>query len=183
MGKKFDVIMESAMRRYQGNHLVVGDRVKFIERYLAHDWSRKQAPVKLERLRELAESGDNIRISSVKTLRPASAGYGDFEVVDDIYYDVVREQAPGLYTQMFTVPQALVEWMDDYPNLAGDTPAHLIKDDPSHIAPKEVSVDDNEFSPVKQTGTGEGDRQLVNKNTDISTVKAPTSYTANYLDS
>ena len=182
MGNKFDLIIESAMRRYQGNHLVVGDRVKFIDNFLSHDWSKGQASVKLERLRELAECGDNIRISSVKTLRPSTAGYGDFEVVDDIYYDIVREQAPGLYTQMFTVPQALVEWLDDYPNLAGDTPDHQKKSDHSHIKPKEVTVDDNEFSPVKQTGTGEGDRQLLNKNVDIAQAPAAKSYTGNYLN-
>ena len=57
---KFDILVESAMRRYQGTDLLVGDRVKFIEAYLQHEWIKKQASMKLERLRDLIESGEKM---------------------------------------------------------------------------------------------------------------------------
>ena len=73
MDSKFNVIIESSMRRYNQNTLVVGDRIKFVDSYKSHDWYQKQGAVTHERLAEFLESGDNIRISAVKSLRPSTA--------------------------------------------------------------------------------------------------------------
>ena len=184
MAKSFDTIIESTMRRYNQNTFIVGDRVKFIDNLDSHDWMKRQPAVKLERLKELIESGQNIRISAVKTMRPQTAESGHFEIVDGFYYDVVREEAPGLYTQMFTVPEDVLVLLDDYPNLAGKTPESLVKQDPTHINPAEVSVDDNDFSPVKQTGMSDGDRSIDSQNHGIDQFGATpaSSYTGKYLE-
>ena len=182
MPKSFDTIIESVMRRYNQNTFVVGDRVKFVDDLDSHDWTKRQASLKLERLKELIESGDNIRVSAVKTMRPHTAESGHFEMVDGFYYDVVREAAPGLYTQMFTVPEHILILLDDYPNLAGKTPDSQVKQDPTHIKPAEVNVDDNEFSPVKQTGMADGDRVLKHQNVNISVATPAKSYTGKYLE-
>lgn len=188
MARKFDTILESAMRRFNGNTLVVGDRVKFVNNWTGTEWARGQAAVKMERLKEMIDSGDNIRISAVKSLRPAVADSGHFEVVDDVYYDIVREAAPGFYSQTFTVPSQLVEWLDDYPNLAGETPDGQKRVDTSHVDAREVNpIDDNANMGVKaQTGVGQGDRSLGGQNVPLDHSPTATdglSYTQRYLES
>lgn len=184
MSERFNLVVETALRRYQNNTLVVGDRVKFIENFLAHEWTKAQPELKVERLKELIESGANIRISAVKTSKPPTAESGHFEIVDGVFYDIVREEAPGMYTQVFTVPENLVILEDDYPNLAGETPEHLIKQDPSQIKPGEVEIEDQdvELNPIKQTSSNEGDRDLPKVNTNIETEPAAKSYTGKYLE-
>jgi hypothetical protein len=182
---KFDVIIESAMRRYQGTDLLVGDRVKFIESYLQHEWIKKQASLKLERLKALIESGDNIRVSAVKALRPAVASMGHLEDVDDFYVDIVREQAPGLFTQVFTVPQALLEQQDDYPNLAGDTPKSQVREDDTNIEPGEVKLEDEEGTMSKQTRCEHPAKEMPADNVKLPNTSEPKtgeSYTKQYID-
>jgi hypothetical protein len=174
------------MRRYNQNTLVVGDRIKFVDSYKSHDWYQKQGAVTHERLAEFLESGDNIRISAVKSLRPSTAQTGHFEIVDDYYYDVVREAAPGFYSQVFTVPANIVEWLDDYPNLAGETPASQKRDDTTQINPSEFDPahPDANMSLKKQTGTGEGDRSLGSANVKLDNTPSVTdgeSYTKQYI--
>ena len=177
---KFDILVESAMRRYQGTDLLVGDRVKFIEMYLQHEWIKKQASVKLERLKALIESGDNIRVSAVKAMRPSSATADKFGEVDDFYVDIVREQAPGLFTQIFTVPQ------EDYPNLAGDTPKSQIREDDTNIKPKELVPAEDDGSMEKQTRCDHPEKDMPSSDTKLPNASEPKSgesYTKDYMES
>ena len=188
MAKKFDVIIESALRRYNQNTLIVGDRVKFIENWASSDWAKACAQVKLERLKEMLESGDNIRVSAVKSLRPTTADSGHFEIIDDVYYDIVREAAPGLYLQVFTVPQQIVEWLDDYPNLAGETPDSQKRDDSSHIDAREVDAVGNDvnMSVKQQTRCDHPAKEMPGSNVPLDfspKVTDGSSYTTKYLES
>lgn len=184
MSKMFNKIIEENMRRYQQNSLIVGDRIKFVDNFLNHEWTKTQPELKVERLRALMEAGNNIRVSAVKTVRPQTAESGHFEIVDDIYYDVVEEIAPGRYGHLFTIPCALVEHLDDYPNLAGETPDSQVRDDNTNIKPKELEEgDDSDLSPSKQTRAHGDESNLHNTNVDIGG-KEPTpgeSYTKNYM--
>jgi hypothetical protein len=184
MANTFNSIIEENMRRYQNNTLIVGDRVKFIDKFLTHEWTKSQPALKVERLKALIDSGNNIRVTSVKTDRPNTAESGHFEIVDGVYYDVVEEIAPGSFHSLFTVPAYVVEHLDDYPNVAGDTPESQVKRDPTTIEPKEVNIDDNELSPKKQTDAHSGDLALVSKNVKLPNTPAPTdgeSYTKKYI--
>lgn len=185
MANTFNSIIEENMRRYQNNTLIVGDRVKFIDQFLTHDWTKTQPALKVERLKALIEGGNNIRVTAVKTDRPHTAESGHFEVVDGIYYDIVEEIAPGSYTSLFTIPAGLVEHLDDYPNLAGETPENQVKSDPTSIKPQEVTVDDNELSPRKQTDAHGGDLSLADKDVKLQNTPQATdgeSYTKNYIE-
>tara|TARA_Y100000310_G_scaffold281194_1_gene301520 strand:- start:139 stop:702 length:564 start_codon:yes stop_codon:yes gene_type:complete len=186
MARKFDTIVESFMRRVNQNTFIVNDRVKFIGNYLQHEWTRKQPGLKVDRLKELVESGHNIRISAIKTNRPVTAQTGHFEAVDDIWYDIVREEAPGLYTQVFTVPQEMLELIDDYPNEA-PIPDSLRRDDNSNIKPEQVNIqsEDDMIGPTHQTRDGQPAKELPDSNTTLPDTTKPTegeSYTKQYID-
>ena len=73
MSNKFNTIIEENMRRYQQNSLIIGDRIKFIDGFLNHEWTKSQPVLKLERLKALIETGNNIRVSAVKTTRPQTS--------------------------------------------------------------------------------------------------------------
>lgn len=184
MSKKFNKIIEENMRRIQQNTLIVGDRVKFVDNLFNTDWSKSQPQLKLERLRALIEGGNNIRVAAVKTDRPQTAESGHFEIVDGVYYDVVEETVPGGggYGHLFTVPANLVEHLDDYPNVSGPTPSSQVRENDTNIKPKEVSTEENEVHPRKQTHAHEGDTELTTTNTNIATAPAAQSYTAKYVD-
>jgi hypothetical protein len=180
---KFDVIVEAALERFRGTNFLVGDRVKLVDNYLSHDWFKKQPSLKIERIKEMIDSGDNIRVTAVKADRPAVADSGSFEVVDGFYVDIMREAAPGLFlpTQVFTFPQELLEHQDDGINLAGPTPDGQIRKDTSNIKPEELEGDSDELRKLQTHGDGD---DLVNPkdNTNIETVPAAKSYTAKYIE-
>jgi len=184
MADKFDLIIETALKRYQGINFLIGDRVKVIEKFFNSDWAKNQPELKLERIKGLIESGDNIRVSAVKAIRPATAQSGHFQDVDGWYVDIVREAAPGLMmsNEVYTLPDFLLELQDDGINLAGDTPDSQKRDDNSNIKPEVVKVDDAAELMTKQTRCEHPAKEMPSDNVDISLVPAGKSYTGKYLE-
>jgi len=180
---KFDVIVEAALNRFQGTNFLVGDRVKLIDNYASHEWSRKQPALKLERIKEMIDSGDNIRVTAVKAQRPPVADSGSFEAVDDFYVDIMREAAPGLFlpSQVFTFPQELLEYIDDGINLSGPTPEGQIRKDNSNIKPEQLDQDPDELRQ-KQTRCEHPKKEMPADNVDINVEPAAQSYTAKYVE-
>ena len=174
---KFTKIIEEAMSRYKGTNLLVGDRVQFIKNFMQHEWMKNQPAVKIDRIKVMIESGNNIRVSAIKAIRPATAQTGHFEDVDGFYVDIVSEPAPGLFTQTFTVPQELLEYIDDGINLAGETPDNQIRKDTSQIKPTEVTS--KKSVTVDQTNSDK--RNLPTTNVVIPSSAPPKQYTAKYL--
>ena len=184
---KFNLIIEGMLTRYQGTNFLVGDRVKFIGSFLQHEWAKKQAEIKLERLKQLIESGDNIRISAIKTDRPVTAQTGHFEAVDGFYVDVIREKAPGLFMpqEVYTVPQELLELQEDYPNLAGDTPKGQVREDDTNIKPKDIEPDDGDQTRKKQTRCEHPAKEMPTSHDKLPNTPEPTdgeSYTKRYIE-
>lgn len=177
---KFETIVNEALSRYKGTNLLVGDRVKFVDNFLKHEWMKRQPELKVERIKAMIESGNNIRVSAVKANKPATAQTGHFEDVDNFYVDIVSEPAPGLFHQVFTVPQELVENIEDYPNLAGKTPDHQIKSDPSQIKPGNLERGNSDT--FKQTSSNSPERNLPMSNTVIPSPAPPKHYTGKYLE-
>jgi len=180
---KFDVIVEAALERFRTTNFLVGDRVKLVDNYLSTDWSKKQPSLKLERIKEMIDSGDNIRVTAVKAERPPVADSGSFEAVDGYYVDIMREAAPGLFlpTQVFTFPQELLEMIDDGINLSGPTPDGQIRKDTSNIKPEELEGDSDELRKLQTQGEGDG-RANPKDNANIETAAAAKSYTAKYVE-
>tara|TARA_R110000851_G_scaffold83993_1_gene183320 strand:+ start:1021 stop:1599 length:579 start_codon:yes stop_codon:yes gene_type:complete len=169
--KKFDKLFESNFQTLQGGGLLTGDVVKFIDGVLDHAWTKKQQPNLVDRIKEMIDSDNNIRIGSVKSLRPAAAGsVQQDQQVDDFYCDVVSEYAPGLWHSFVTVPMEVLSREDLGMNLA-PIPDSQKREDTSHITPKELDhmKGDDETCPVYGTKSDEGDRQLLN--TDIKIAK------------
>lgn len=164
---KFTKIFESNFQRYQGGGILAGDIVKFVDNILSDEWFDKQNETIKQRVQEFLDGDFNIRVGSVNALRPAAGGpVQQDQQVDDYYVDVVKELAPGLFTDVMTLPIHLVQKIDTDGNLA-PIPDSQRRDDTSHINPEEVDVEEgqDETNAVFGTKSKEGDKKLPEKDT------------------
>lgn len=200
MNSRFMSLYESAMGRYQHGGFLVADLVEFTEGALKDRFFDGQPENIKEMVKSFIDCGLNLRVKSVKSTFPAVGGAGNPDYNGFSFaVEVTKELAPGLYSpEVIVVPANLLKIRDTGANLA-PVPASLVRDDKSHIKPKEVENGDQGtqyLKPADQTklsdhGKGKhvkGDRELLNKNVKIpaKTVegqKDPAKYTAKYLPS
>lgn len=174
---KFETLLENTRSRYTMGGLLVGDLVKVKNEALTSDWAKKQSSNLIEKLKEFVDTDLNVRVSSVKALRPSvSSGVHAESQVDDYYCDIVIETAPGLYNQFITLPIALLDAVEQDVNLA-EVPESLKRPAPE-MEMKEVTVEDNDdpMNPTKQTGVKEGDKSLPQDNSSIEFSSKPTDH-------
>jgi hypothetical protein len=102
---KFDSIIKESIQKFNRTELLVGDVVKFNDKAFTGEWAKDLPSQKLELLKNLAKSGDILRVGSVKP-----KAYLD-KVLDPTCYnvDVIREIAPGLHTDVVTVPNNVLD--------------------------------------------------------------------------
>jgi hypothetical protein len=108
MASKFEQVIEEHYNRFTRNGFLCGDLVKIKQEAFTGPWSKTQSVEKINMLRELATSGDYLRVSHVKSPYGFSLNGKDYEP-DAFYLDITREIAPGLFTDKVTVPSYLVE--------------------------------------------------------------------------
>lgn len=197
MEKKFIKLFEAAISRYTRGGFLTSDRVKFVDTVLKNDFFKDQPESIKNAVKDLIDSGLNLRVKNVKSFAPAVMGAGN---PDNFGYgftiEVVPETAPGRfdYNKAVTVPANLLVHQNDYPNLP-PVPDQFKYDNKVQIEPKEVKLPDtgNYLTPQKQTRFSDvggkmqpGDRELADKNIKIPAVPAegqrdPAAYTAMYL--
>jgi hypothetical protein len=136
---KFYTLAESIIHRYQSGGFLAGDLVKLREDAFTHEWMKKQAPHFVERIKEMVESGLNLRITAVKGLRPAASGSVQAaNQTDDFYCDVIREHAPGMMMDFVTLPACLLVLANPEDGNLASIPDAMRAKDRTHIKPKEV---------------------------------------------
>lgn len=167
----FNLLYEANFQKFQGGGILSGDVVKFIDNVEGHEWMKKQQPNFIEKLKQMMDSDQNIRVSSVKAVRPADGGaVQQDQQVDCFYCDIVSEIAPGLWTDFLTVPAEILVVQDLGMNLP-PIPDSQKRDDDSHIKPEEhksESAHEDDFTnPTHCTKGDQEDRNLQNKNISI----------------
>jgi len=187
------------MQRYTLGGFLAGDLVIFKENALRDAWFKDKGINTVEKIKEMMNSGLNLRVSAVKTILPAVGGAGNNDYNNgEVVLDITSEIAPGRYKDFITIPAHLVHPKSSYPNLP-DVPEVFKKDDPSrrtNIKPKKLK-DENQEVPFLSPGQtklsdignkklSKGDRELNNTNVKIPSSPAvghadPASYTAKYL--
>jgi hypothetical protein len=187
------------MQRYTLGGFLAGDLVSFKEGALRDPWFKDKGTNTVEKIKNMMNSGLNLRVSAIKNIYPSVYGAGNTDYNgDQVNLDITSEIAPGKYMDFVTIPSRLVEPKGSYPNLP-DVPEVFKKDDPSkkvHIKPKKVK-DENQEVPFYSPGQtrlsdignkklSKGDRELLNTNIKIPSTPAvghadPASYTAKYL--
>lgn len=190
MNNKFLSLYESVFQKYQRQGVLVGDYVKFIDKYKSHE-DYKDLPENVkEMIKHMIVSGLNIRVVLTKPWKPAFTG-GNTQLTGMYYVaDIALDQGGGRLTDYTTVPVSLLVVDNDYPNL-NKLAASQHRKDKVQIKPKEVEADE-EFKPnLTDPGNGKLKISTVTNpktNTVLSNQKpaSPTpavkdSYTKNYL--
>lgn len=181
---KFQKLFEGTFTRYQGGGFLTGDLVKLKSDILKSEWASKLGQNYIEQLNKFLESDLNIRISSVKTLRPQQQGsiQQDMGVGNEYYADICLEEIPGKFLDFTEVPCEFLEMIDTGVNLSPIADSQKRKDK-TNIKPEEVDIqsDDNMFDPVVNTKSNEGDKHNPTSNTTLPGATGAESYTSKYI--
>ena len=102
------------------------------------------------------DSGLNVRVSSIKTVRPSYQPGNVYNEGSEFLVDIVLEKAPGLYYDFITVPMRVLEHFDTGVNLA-PVPDSLRHDDKSSTDISELGTTKKGaealLDPFRQTRT------------------------------
>lgn len=182
---KFDTLLEGVFQRFQGGGFLTGDLVKIKENILSSEWASSKGANTHEAIKKFLESGLNIRVSAVKTLRPQVQSSIDQAGASDVYYaDVALESAPGMFTDYMEVPCEFLEYVETGINLSPVSDEHR-RDDKITIKPEDVKTEEDVTMPgtdnVTQTLDDENDRVLHNINKTLPGATGAKDYTAGYM--
>jgi hypothetical protein len=178
---KFINLYESAIQRFTRGGLLVGDLVKFKSGIFSDDFFKDQSPNYAEKIKSFIDSGLNIRVSSIKPVRPSYQPGNIYNESSEFLVDIVLEKAPGLYYDFITVPMRVLEHVDTGVNLA-PIPDALRYNDKSSTDVSEVGDakrgSETLLDPYRQTRTSDlGDGKDSKSETELSNtnVKIPSS--------
>jgi hypothetical protein len=178
---KFINLYESAIQRFTRGGLLVGDLVKIKQGFQSDDFFKNQSSNYVNKLKEFVDSGLNIRISSIKPVRPSMQAGNVYNEASEFIVDIVLERAPGLYYDFITVPMRVLEHVDTGVNLA-PIPDSLRYDDRSSTDIEELGSSkkrsESVLDPYRQTRTTDlGDAKDSKSSTELGmdNVKIPSS--------
>jgi hypothetical protein len=197
MRKKFLQLYESTLNRYTNGGFLTSDLVTFKPGWEKHPHFQGQDQL-LKGIKQLVDSGYNIRVTNVKPSHPVASGNGNTDYHGTKFaIDVAPEIAPGKFGDSLTVCPDILIVHDTVPNLppiSDNAKRHdkvIIK--PQEVDDEETSDEVPFYGPGRTRKTDKGDGKdsksvssLNNSNTKIPAVPAeghkdPANYTANYL--
>lgn len=92
---KFTNLYESAIQRFTRGGLLVGDLVKFKSDALSDVFFKNQTKNYSEKVKSFISSGLNIRVSSIKPVRPSYQPANVYNESSEFLVDIVLEKAPA----------------------------------------------------------------------------------------
>lgn len=141
---KFDVVFEETMFRFTQGGLLEGDYVKLRVNYRNNPKIKEKSSGFLDRLDYMANIDLPLKISAIKAER-AEVSNGVVGAVDaptNHWADVIVEYAPGLWTNVITLPLEILEKVDTGNNFSPGIPPSTVRADTTQIEPHEVKQQD-----------------------------------------
>jgi hypothetical protein len=143
---QFEKLFESEGGRFQNAGFWVGDRVRFKEDALKHEYVTSRAASFQDIIKACSDASFdlNLRVGSLKSIYPTTTqNYvgSNTDSPDAIFADIYIEYAPGLYRNPMTVPVDIIEVMDDGNN-RGPVPDSVVRKNKIH-GPKEQEAEQN----------------------------------------
>jgi len=157
---KFSQLTEQAVGRFQQGGYVNGDYVKFIKNYKNSDHYKEASEHVKTKIDDFAGSDLNLRVSAVKSIRPALAPVdGGMNAANGFHLDITQELAPGLYPCHITVPAEIIELVDTPDAMGRVTPpdSQVYKAN-IHGAEEVETKDKDRSNPKKDTKIKGGNR-------------------------
>jgi len=172
---KYDVIVETAITRFEMGGILSGDLVKFRKDVLKNDKVKVLTDQYKAMIQDAMNSDLNLRVSAIKSIRPTTSGYygggqgSGTRSPTDHYVDIVVEYAPGLWRNPMTVPIEVLEVVDTNGNLA-PVPDSLKRKNKVEM-PKEVESTDDDRSLPNTNKKPDFENKTTDGRTQISKAK------------
>lgn len=188
MARKYLMLVENYLRRYERGGYLTGDVVKFSKDFKNQEQYKNLGANTKEMIDQMIDSGLNIRVVGIKdTTSPVFPGNPQTSSAD-VVLTLALDNGGGRYTHYLSVPTGLTDAPEEFaPNLP-PIPDTVKRPNNVVIKPKEV---EKQNSVTNKTDKGDGklsdtNIQLAKTNTVLpsNTVdQSPgESYTLKYLD-
>ena len=155
---KFDVLLEYSLNRFQTGGFLLGDVVIIKPAALKHEEIVNRGQSYKDLIESKIKNKELLRVTAVKSIRQDVPGRPHNSAVAGYYVDVAEEYAPGLYTNVMTLPADVLEVQDFGINLL--PAAGLRRESKS----KKSKIDDHQ----DKLGTYPKDNSLATKDTKIA---------------
>lgn len=175
--KKFDIIFEAAMSRYQRGGFLVGDVVTFQSGFKSNqDYKGLNDAIK-QHLDDMIATGLNIRVTNITNAIPSSRQADPAASTGEVYVDIACDEGGGRFSHQVVIPSTFLDVHDHYPNLPPipDVWKHHAK---VNIKPEVLDQDEEHISRMTDQGNGKLSKSEVtlnNKNTSIPSKPATPS--------
>lgn len=188
MAKKYLMLVEDYMRRFERGGFLVGDIFEFNKNFKTEDDYKNLGQNVKDSIDEMIASGLHIRVVGIKDGTGARFPGSEQSAVADVQLTLALDNTGGRFTHYVSVSPSLGQPGDSgYPGLT-PIPDNIKRKNKVNIKPKNVEKYDN-VSNKTDRGDGkhtETERTLATKNTVLphkstSTSPAVASYTHHYL--
>jgi hypothetical protein len=109
---KFETLLEYSLGRYQLGGYLLGDIVRIKSTALSHPYLASRGQTFKDMVKSLIDNNKDLRVSSIKSIRPDVSGIPHRSAPDGYYIDVFEEHAPGLAYNIMTLPSEVLELVD-----------------------------------------------------------------------
>jgi hypothetical protein len=172
---KYDVLVETAITRFEQGGLLSGDLVRFRKDAMKNEKVKALTDHFKAMLEDAMNTDLNLRVSAVKSIRATTTGNyegGHNSGTDsptDHWVDIVVEYAPGLWRDPMTVPMEVLEYVDTNGNLA-PIPDSLVRKSDIDMPSEVESPDADRKTPTSNAKP----EHLANVDDGRTQAKAPT---------
>lgn len=166
---KYNMLVETAIERFQQYGFLNGDAVKFKPNCLKHKILANAAPQFIARIQSMMKDDKILNISCIKSGQSDWAGPVNSPniPVAEPWADVIIQYAPGLWKDPITVPLAILSKVDK-------SEAEGYHHYPQSIVRKN-NKSKEKAKKVDQTAGEDSERTLHNKNVTLPFTKSPKS--------
>lgn len=186
--KKFVVLFEDYMRRFERGGFLVGDVFKFNDNFKSDEQYKKLGTNVQELIDQMIDSGLHVRVVGIKNEDPSVYPGNSQTAQLEPFLDIALDSGGGRYTHYVSVPCCLGQPVQYAPNLL-PIPDAMRRNDKVTIKPEEAEEDKENLSNKTDKGNGElsdTERSLPTSNTAIPSdpvtpSPAVSSYTKEYL--
>jgi len=154
MATTFTKLYEETLNRMQQGGLLEGDYVKIVKNWMKNPKIKEKSEGYLKALSDMTKSELPVKISAIKAERSESANgvVGSADAPTAHWADIITEYAPGLFTNVMTVPLEILQKIETGANFSPGIPKSWVRPNKTNIKPIAVKQSDpNRNLPTKNT--------------------------------
>lgn len=183
MKRNFLELCENTLTRYQRAGFLVGDYIKFADKYQNISCYADLSDTMRARIDDIFNVSKemNLRVVSIKNKYPSDQPGNDVNSNGSVALDIAIDYGGGRYYSLTTIPSSIVEVLDYGINLA-PLPGALKRDNLVTLKPEKLEPDKESetFKQTRMASSGKGDA-ITDTELGEDNIKIPAKGTASYV--